>query len=195
MIDMEKILKQVSEKLINCFLGQTTLRFPKRRGATTRISEQESKFFFSIVFEHEECSFAVEVPTKETHIITGKKPRSALHDMAIYDEMDTLEFAWIIELKSGQPKESNIEKDFYKMVFAKCNCVWFHTLENANSGTIPALLDKFNNAWDNVKSSLTDIKEWKFTIVVLKQEKYYQITIRTDKTISFPNDISKWDCY
>jgi hypothetical protein len=199
-MNMDEILQQVSEKLVNCYFGKTTLRFPNYRNTTGRISEQESKYFFSVVFEQQKLPFAVEVPTKETHIITGKTPRSALHDMAIYDDIETSKFKWIIELKSGQPKKenlskgikSNVEKDFVKMVFAKSDCIWFHTLRNADSGTIPALLEKFENAWNNVKTSFMEINEWKFTIVVLKQKKYYQTTIKTDKTISFNSDILKW---
>jgi hypothetical protein len=194
MMDMDIIINEVAQKLVNCYEGKTTLRFPKYRNKRDRISEQESKFFFSIAFAQQKSpfSFAVEVPTEQTYIFKGKTPRSALHDMAIFDEIDTLKFKWIIELKSGQPKRVNIKKDFEKMVGAKCNCIWFHTLENSNSGTIPSLLDKFYDAWDNEKTKFTKEYDWHFAVVVLKTKKLYKTTLKTKNKISFLKDISKW---
>jgi hypothetical protein len=199
MVNIEQILKQVSEKLINCYWGKTNLRFPKYRdkGAgkiEDRTSEQESKHFFSIVFEQQKSpfSFAVEVPTKEIYAFSGTTKMSARHDMAIYDDSDTSKFMWIIELKYGQSE--TIEKDFLKMVLSQCNCVWLHTLKNANSRTIPSLLIKLSNAWNKVKAHVKVTEEWEFIIVILKQKIYYHITLKTVDTIEFPNNISKWTC-
>ena len=192
---MDKILKEVAQKLVDCYFGKTTLKFPKYRDSTDRISEQESKFFFSSVFDKQKSpfSFAVEVPTDGTYNFTGKTERSALHDMAIYDDVDTSKFKWIIELKSGQPPQKGIEKDFKKMIGAKCNCVWFHTLKNTDSGTIPALLDKFNSVWNNLKSKFENEYEWYFAIIVLKQKKLYRMNIKTNTKEVFENNISNWD--
>jgi hypothetical protein len=204
---MDKIIKNVALKLVNCYDGKTNLCFPKYRNGSDRISEQESKFFFSLEFEQHKppFSFAIEVPTTAPFVFTGATARSALHDMAIYDVNDSSKFEWIIELKSGQPERDSIKKDFSKMAKAECNCVWFHTLKNANKRTIKTLLKKFNEVWGEVKSEPElEVKpepEWKFAIVVLEQKKYYSITIKIDKTKTIKTDkipsllpdISKWE--
>jgi len=188
---MEDIIRQVSEKLIKCYFCKTSLRFPNYRNKSNRISEQESKFFFSIVFEQQKSpfSFSIEVPTDETYNFSGKKSRSALHDLAIYDENHPLEFKWIIELKSKQPRINSIKKDFEKMIGAKCNCVWFHTLENTDSGTIPALLKKFYDVWEIIKFNVSIEKKWEFAIVVLKQKKLYRFSLKINKSTIFPKNI------
>jgi hypothetical protein len=194
MMIMDDILKEVAQKLVDCCLGKTTLRFPKYRNDSDRISEQESKFFFSIVFDKQKSpfSFAVEVPTDVTYIFTGKTPRSALHDMAIYVDGDTSKFKWIIELKSGQPEEESIKKDFKKMKGSKCNCVWFHTLKNANSRTFSVLLTKFRKAWEALNLEKENEHEWHFAIIVLESQVLYRKTIKTDSKSPFHNEISDW---
>ena len=203
---MDEIIKEVAQKLVDCYNGKTTLRFPQYRkddeklipeqesNDNKRISEQESKFFFSVVFDKQKppFSFAVEVPTKEPHCFTGEiaHQRSALHDMVIYEEKENQKFKWVIELKSKQ--SNTIKKDFIKMAKAECNCVWFHTLESEASETIPALLNKFKKSWDEIKREFLGEYEWNFAIVVLKSGYLYRKKIKTNDKTSFPNNEAEW---
>ena len=50
-----------------------------------------------------------------------------------------------IEFKAHQ--SDSIKKDFVKLIREKIYpCMFFHVMENANAGTLPALFKKFNNA-------------------------------------------------
>jgi hypothetical protein len=210
MVNIDIIVKQVAEKLVQCYNGQTNLKFPKYRNSEDRISEQESKYFFALVFDQQTkpFSFAVEVPTSSPHNFQpggGKsgKSRSGLHDMAIYK--DDSSFDWVIELKSKQPDPKDIKKDFEKMISSDCNCLWFHTLKNSDSGTLSALLDKvnnnlssLNNLLNNTTLSIEDKQKikskiyiWKFAIVILEKKELYTYTLKLDinktNTISINN--------
>jgi hypothetical protein len=190
---MDVIIKRIAEELVKCYNGNTYLRFPQYRDKTDskRISEQESKFFFSNVLNEQKLSFSVEVPILQSHAFTGITPRSALHDMVVYKK-DEESFEWVIELKSGQPKE--IKKDFIKMIKSECNCVWFHTLKNSDKRTLSALGNKFEKAWKEVASEIKKEEEyeWHFAIVVLEQKQLYRTVLTAKKDEKFPT-YTKWE--
>jgi hypothetical protein len=135
------------------------------------------------------------VPTISKHSFSGKKDLSARFDMATYAQNNQTDFNWVIELKAHNPRQKSIEKDFEKMVASKCNCIWFHTLENENKRTIPSLLKKFNNALTKEIEHNEGTHMWIIAIVVLRKMRFYLREINLNgKDFDSIDDILKYKC-
>ncbi len=158
-----------------------------------RVSEQESKIVLANIFIKNHIPFSIEVPTITKHSFSGEKDLSARFDMATYAQNSRTDFNWVIELKAHNPSQKSIEKDFEKMVASKCNCIWFHTLENEYKGTIPSLLKKFNNALTKEIEHNEGTHMWIIGIVVLRKKRLYLRKINLNgKDFSSIDDISKY---
>ncbi|NCC96552.1 MAG: hypothetical protein EOM02_06880 [Synergistales bacterium] len=180
---MTNIVLKVSKDLVNMAdrtAGtqgqQPSLRFPSYRDGRERVSEQESKILLAHQFLTKGTPFSIEVPTASIHSFSGQKELSARFDMATYGETES--FDWVIELKAHNPEPSSIKKDFEKMVLAGCNCLWFHTLKNENSGTLPSLLGKMKVAFEEVCRSRDNMNQsvesrWIMAFVVLEKRSLY----------------------
>jgi hypothetical protein len=122
------------------------LIFPRKRDGSLRISEQEAKLLFiqQLTVDRRYC-FCVETPTTETYIQSGTTPVSARVDVTLIGA-DRKPIAHI-EQKAHNCTLESIRKDLEKLLREKRTGCWFHTLEAADRGTIPALMAKFNHAF------------------------------------------------
>nr|WP_321501785.1 hypothetical protein [uncultured Dethiosulfovibrio sp.] len=180
---MTNIVLKVSEDLVNMVYStagadgqQPSLTFPRYRDGRERVSEQESKILLAHQFLTKGTPFSIEVPTASIHSFSGQKELSARFDMATYGDAES--FDWVIELKAHNPEPSSIKKDFEKMVLAGCNCLWFHTLKNENSGTLPSLFGKMKGAFEEVCRSRENMNQsigwrWIMAFVVLEKRSLY----------------------
>lgn len=162
-IRLKELNEDLAKMLSECYAGRTPLIFPEKRNRERRVSEQESRVLFCQLLNGKGLRYSVEAPTTNKYCFqTGKeeKPRSGNTDMCIYDECDKKIVN--IELKSGQPgsKGISISKDLEKLICENVECDssgepvkirkplilgnWFHTLEHSDSGTLPALWNKFH---------------------------------------------------
>jgi hypothetical protein len=187
---MEKIVKEVARQLIDCYQKKTVLRFPdyreKNSTRTIRVSEQESRVFFTKELFDRKIPFAVEVPTNMVHSFSGNAGRSASHDLAVYKPGGT-ELEWVIEFKAKNPEPEQIRKDFEKMMKSGNNCIWLHTLERRNSGTLPSLLGKFKRAFEQEHCKHEGTSAWIIAIVVLDSKELFTTTVQiSDGTADRP---------
>jgi hypothetical protein len=180
---MDKIILNVAIDLVNCFYGNSSIVFPKYYNNSKekkRVSEQESKILFAYKFIKNNIKFAIEVPTVSKHMQTEKTPKSALFDLVTYKK-NNLEFDWVLELKSKNPPIEHFTKDFEKMVRSDSNCIWFHTLKNANEETYNVLLEKFNKGITAEIENFRGNHIWKIAIVVLEKKELYMLDILLEK--------------
>jgi len=197
MNQMDKIVLEVAKGLVKCFKKENFIVFPEYHNISQdgeqRISEQESKVLFTNEFMNNKIRFAVEVPTISKHCFKStqlkKNERSARFDMVTYKD-NTYDFDWVIELKSGNPPQFNFQKDFEKMAKSNSNCLWFHTLKNADSGTYKSLDEKINESIKNVIKDFGGNFIWKFVVVVLEQAELYSVNIPLKKDESNKFSIS-----
>jgi hypothetical protein len=185
---MNNIIQSVAKELVDCYEHKTPLIFPQYHNTTdygVRVSEQESRIFFAKNFLDQNIPFAVEVPTVTKHSFSGKGKRSGNFDMVTY-QSNKNDFDYIIELKAHNVDMEDIRKDFEKMVMSECKCIWFHTLKNADSGTIPALLEKFDEALKRVIHLTKEKSDWVIAIVVLEKKELYKRSFSVDKSLNPP---------
>lgn len=101
-----------------------------------------------------QTSYGIEVPTEKLYRFVdeeGEKTIRARHDLVLFsgDDSDV-----IVELKTGQPAASAdgddhpaISKDLRKLLLEKApGKAMFHICHAADSGTLPALIKKYNLA-------------------------------------------------
>ena len=180
---MEQIIFEVAIGLVNCLSGNNKLVFPKYYNNSkeeNRISEQESKILFANELTKKNIRFSIEVPTKSKHKQKGKKLQSARFDLVTYKDK-SFDFDWVIELKSKNPPIEHFEKDFEKMVLSETNCIWFHTLKNADEQTFNVLLEKINNGIKKYINNFVGKYIWKFALVVLEKGKLYLLDLLLEK--------------
>ncbi|GMO36594.1 MAG: hypothetical protein Ta2F_12570 [Termitinemataceae bacterium] len=194
---MIEIYRKVASALIKTYDGISPLRLPKYHNNDVkefRVSEQESKTIFSHIFFTENIPFSIEVPTISKHNFSGKSSKSARFDMSIYDK-ETKEIKYAIELKAHNPVLEHIRRDIEKFACSDLDCIWFHTLENANKKTYETLLNKFKVTIQSENNKIKGKHLWDFVIVVLKQKEmyYYQLEISQDSAFQFGtiNDFTK----
>jgi len=162
---------------ILCNLGNYPIVFPDYSNGTARVSEQESKIILCALLWQENIPFSVETPTMEKYKFTGEGYTSARSDLTVYAE-NKKDRLWNIELKAHNAQQKNIDKDFEKLAREQIPGNWFHTLGNADSGTIKALIEKFNKALENAGGIKKDLiismvvidKKTMFTYVLHKDD-------------------------
>lgn len=152
-IELHEIAKVVARGL--CYMPSESKRFtapdtchliyPKKRGSSgDRISEQEARMLYCIHLANRNIPFAVEVPTEGIYSFKGKNYRSASTDLLIYEPgADKFSRKIGIEFKAHNPCANNIQKDLQKLLQESCKGMWFHVLNNIDSGTLPSLFKKF----------------------------------------------------
>ncbi len=198
-VEMKDIIREAALKLImmNSTFSKVSLEFPKYRNSQSgklRISEQESKIIFSNIFMEKRIAFSIEVPTVSKHSFSGTKGMSARFDLVTYNPDFHEDFDWIIELKAHNPEYKSIKKDIEKMVKSNCNCIWFHTIENENRGTMPSLLKKIRDAFDENVPTPNSTNQCIIAIVVIKKKLLYSKEFNLNQWNSnFINDISKFE--
>lgn len=140
-------------------IGHLRLTQRARGGGDERkLREPEMRHAFALEAEAQGVVFGIEVPTERKYRFTkaaGSRRRSALHDLVLFDGLDTRPGV-LIELKEAQvavatDDEHNvidaaaISKDLHKLfaerpLHGKC---LFHILQAADRATVPALLSKY----------------------------------------------------
>lgn len=138
------VLTQASENL------EPKIREPEMRHALAQVAESRPDIFYGI-----------EAPTREGYRFTsapGEKMVSARHDLVILSEASlNANRMNLVELKEGQPALEGtgenmdcpmVSKDILKLILerAEHGKSMIHICHAANSGTIPALLRKYNVA-------------------------------------------------
>ncbi len=159
---LKEISKLVSQKLCDMRgMDQNNpdrphLIFPEKRDNSIRISEQESKVIFTNFFEEFGWFYSVETPTVQTY---GSSERSARTDISLYESPDVSSKVLNIELKAGSPSEKEIRKDLEKIVREGLDGLWFNTLDNSNSGTLPNIYGKIRDAFKKLSDDGLVVKE------------------------------------
>jgi len=131
-------------------LRPPALVFPLYRKGTARYSEQEARFLFCHLLHTLDLPYyySVETPTDQTYQFTGDYPLSAQSDVSLYGwSGNDLERMANVEFKALQPRQNQIDKDISKLVSEPVPGNWFHTLKNADSGTLSALFRKLTEAF------------------------------------------------
>lgn|GEM_PF-719699 len=116
----------------------------------TRVSEAEARILSCLTLDKLKLPFAVEVPTLQRYTFTGKTEMSARTDLVVYsprsDAPPKLVRSLAIEFKAHNPRVEAIRKELEKLLREQCDALWFHLLRNADSKTVPALMEKFTRA-------------------------------------------------
>lgn len=147
--------------------------------AVNRISEQESRVFFCNVLNDTNYYYSIETPTERNYDFRNLKKTagstfsecagggiSARNDLSIYRQNQAipgrsdLQRIVNVELKAHNPDWTTIYKDIVKLSLDSAEGIiignWFHTLKNIDSGTIPALFEKFTRSFANLDKAIAD---------------------------------------
>ncbi len=149
----------------------------------SRLSEPEVRHVMTKILEERRNYYAIEVATKEKHLLTGKTiPRSALTDLVIYGEEKTTKTPVWIEFKRGQPEREKIAKDFVKMIKepAVDGVCFYHILPESfstgnrlNERARRAIVSKYQEAYGKT-NKMGCQKKW-FSLFILDSisKQYY----------------------
>jgi hypothetical protein len=131
------------------------LIFPRKRDGITRISEQESKMLLCQLLERSSWFYSVETPTLETYQQQGDDAISGRSDVSVYATHLPDSKRANVELKAhGKITVEDFRKDFEKVLRENLDTLWFHTLENTNSGTFPNVFRKIREAFALLKGEI-----------------------------------------
>ena len=199
--DYEKKLKNLldvcSKKLCELYINQGSgkwkaaaadgirLIFPHNRvqndeEKSTRVSEQEARFCLAALLESERYPFyySVETPTEEKYSFSGSTELAAQTDLTLYDEK--LNKLFNVELKCNNVECDN---DFEKLCREKPDGVWFHILENTDSGTLPSVLKKVTEALEKaLPYSQYSEKKIVFAFCILKKQECHIFSVEFKKS-------------
>ena len=204
-----KLPSEPNGKEVNPLQLNSKLIFPnyEQDDKKPRISEQEARFAFCQAFEQTNHGlyYSVETPTEynysfkmiekkaiddlKVYLKNSKKTKgqSAQSDMSIF----TLEGSGFkqninVEFKAHNVELSHIAKDFLKLLAEPQHGLFFHLVENMDSGTLVSIINKkyncsinnaleqveeFNNANKSNKIKCTKFNYY-FAICILKPEKF-----------------------
>jgi hypothetical protein len=131
---------------------QPGLIFPMRRGVDfQRVSEQEAKqVYLYILWRDQQCRFSVETPTCEPHGETQR--RSANVDVSLF----TCGHKLSAHIEFKDKNRDDIPSSLEKLVREEKVGGWFHTLENADQGTLPSIGRKLIHAFADIVHYLED---------------------------------------
>lgn len=202
-MDKDKLLKicnQTAENNFRCYSKGINdgpyLVYPNYREKEKgmRISEQETRTLMTHILEKEKVYYSIETPTKETYYFSGAKAMSAQTDLTIYDESKNN--LANVEFKAHNPVSKAIEKDIEKLFREDVLGVWYHTLKNNNSGTIPALFKKFTNGILKTKDKMRNKHGILFYILILEKTeiiyRYFSSKELMEVSEESFEDLNKW---
>ncbi len=141
---------------------KSRLVMPSYSNGVKRVSEQEARFSCCALLEHVGGFFySVETPTTESYSFTGEEAnrRSGCIDLTLYHEkVGGFERVVNIEFKAGQPVNGQIEKDLQKLLKERGKILgnFFHLLDTSDSGTLPALFDKFRREFAEAREKVRE---------------------------------------
>lgn len=175
--ELIKIFKEVSKQL--CIEDDRCeyLNYTQIRNNRHVIREPEATHVLSMVLSRKNIYFGLEVPTKELYQFTGNSPTTASIDLSIEPSEDQPNGV-NVELKADQPVVKQVQKDFEKLLREQSlGSAFFHILKNSDSGTLPTLLNKYEEAYRNVMGLTNKISKW-FVFFILVKEKQFLIIHR-----------------
>ena len=164
-----ELVQETSRELLKIYYDKpdrrTLLKFPQYRNLDKRISEQELRFTLTNIhgqFGHPGLDYSVETPTEKEYSFSGKDRRSGASDLSFYHNNEKV---LNVELKAHNPDQKAIDKDIEKLVHENCNGAWIHIFKNEDSGTVKALFEKFEKAFNKFPISQKPIS---FHILILE---------------------------
>ena len=123
-----------------------------------KIREPELRDVLGRVLSEHGVSYGIEVPTGGKFAKSGTMVGRV--DLSVYKGGKPVVH---VELKEGQTPIDEIAKDFEKMMLDKVEgASFFHVLQNENSKTVKALLEKYEKAYAQAKAKLqrTILPKW-----------------------------------
>ncbi|MCX8015604.1 MAG: hypothetical protein N2748_06240 [candidate division WOR-3 bacterium] len=161
------IFKKTSDLLSKNHDKCNNLIFTQKRNNKTIIREPEARFALTHVLTNMNINFGIEVPTKKKYKFSGKSDRitSARIDLSIFTKLGQIN----IELKEG-PRET-VKKDIEKLMREDTTgCAIYHILQNSDTGTLPAILNKYKRAYDNTKNLKEIYSKWFILFIYIKEK-------------------------
>lgn len=166
-----ELVQETSKELLKIYFEKpnrkTLLKFPKYKNGNIRISEQELRFALINIHEqllHTGLTYSVETPTNEEYSFSSSCKRSAASDLSFYYNDKKIVN---IELKAHNPVQKTIDKDIEKLVRENCNGAWIHIFRNEHKGTVKALFEKLEIAFQKHNYSKKPIS---FHILILETQ-------------------------
>jgi hypothetical protein len=109
-----------------------------------------TSFFLYKLWSDQRCRFSVETPTREPH--GDSQRRSANVDVSLF--MSGHQLSAHIEFKDKN--RDDVPSSLGKLVREEKVGGWFHTLENADQGTLPSVAEKLIDALGGIWHYLED---------------------------------------
>lgn len=162
--DLIEIFRETSRLLSKRSDRCGNLIYTQEESNRKLIREPEARLVLTMVISGKNVNFGLEVPTKKKYRISGSSPDTANIDLVIEPNKEQVN----VELKEGQRK--TIQKDFEKLLREEASgCAFYHVLQNSNRGTLPAILNKYKEAYGN-KVNLNDaVPKWFILFIFVKE--------------------------
>ena len=156
-----EVSKQLSEEFDRC----GNLIYTQEKSNRKLIREPEARHVLTMLLSGKNVNFGLEVPTKKKYKFSGRSPDTANIDIVIEPNKELVN----VELKEGQRK--TIQKDFEKLLREQVSgCAFYHVLQNSNRGTLPALLNKYKEAYSNIVNLNDAIPKWFILFIFVKEK-------------------------
>ena len=170
--DLIEIFRETSRQLSKKSDRYRNLIYTQEKSNRKLIREPEARYVLTMVLSRKNVDFGLEVPTKKKYRFTGSSPDTANIDLVIEPNKEQVN----IELKEGQRK--TIQKDFEKLLREQAlGGAFYHVLQNSNRATLPALLNKYKEAYSNIVNRNDAFPKWfmLFIFVKAKQECFWKV--------------------
>ncbi|MFQ5871692.1 MAG: hypothetical protein ACE5IB_06005 [Candidatus Geothermarchaeales archaeon] len=132
------------------------------------IREPEATYVLASVLSRGKFPFGLQVPTRKKYRISSDSADSANTDLAVNPNGRPVN----VELKRGQCRESDIRKDFEKLLRERASgCAFYHILKNRNRGTLPKLLKKYKNTYNRLESVSDRQPKWFLLFIFVKEKR------------------------
>lgn len=137
------------------------------RSDRPHVREPEAMIVLTTVLAERGIDFSIERPTIGKYVISALTPDRANIDIVV----EPGEHQINVELKEGQVAATSIGKDFMKFTGESSDgAVFFHTLQDANRGTLPSLLGKYASAYSG--TTLGDqLSKWFMLFILVRNQK------------------------
>lgn len=155
----------------------------------SRLSEPEVRHVVTKILDEKHIYYSFEYPTVIKHKISGtSRSRSALADLALYEEDNKKESVIWVEFKKAQPSINKIIKDFIKMRMEKGleGVCFFHILpklrvrsERSKLRAQKAILKKYIDAYQSIKEHNCE-KKWLILFILDCENKQYYYCQKDD---------------
>jgi len=177
--------------------NNSSLVFPTYRPHATnglqraRVSEAEARVLYCLALANLKLPFAVEVPTSERYTFSGTTTMSARTDLVVYSAPPNAPQGLVrnlaVEFKAHNAPVAAIRKDLEKLLREHCDGLWFHVLHNADSRTIPALMEKFAQAIGDLRDPWQKCGHTLALCVVVLQKRFWLYRTLTPNHDSAPD--------